>query len=125
SGRVTWSVSIVARHVLELEGYVKLAIQLRDELGHAAVALAGSRSLGLLHTHLTALTNTDAFLALQTELPVVRATLDRVRSVTIGINLTRDLSPDSATILSIDDKRVEGRAPLLDRLFGRGAAEKA
>ena len=125
SGRVTWSVSIVARRVLELEGYLKLAIQLRDELARAAGALAASRALGLLHAHLTALTNTDAFLALQAELPAVRATLDRVRSVTIGINLTRDLSPDSATILSIDSTRVEGRAPLLDRLFGRGAAEKA
>jgi hypothetical protein len=125
TGRATWSVSVVARRVMELEGYVKLATQLRDELERAPTARASSRALAALHDHLCALTGTAAFQALQDELPALRATLDRVRSVTIGINLTRDLSPDSATILSIDATRVEGRGALLDRLFGRGSTEKA
>jgi len=125
TGRATWSVSIVAKRVLELEAYVKLATLLRDELARARGTVARSRALRLLHGHLAALTGTPAFVALQRELPAVRATLDRVRSVTIGVNLTRDLSPDSATILSIDAVRVEGRGPLLDRLFGRGSSERA
>jgi hypothetical protein len=125
SGRVTWSVSIVAKRVLELEAYVHLASRLRDDLARSTTALQSSRALKLLHAHLVALTGTPAFTALAQELPAVRATLDRVRSVTIGINLTRDLNPDSATILSIDATRVEGRGPLLDRLFGRGSSERA
>ena len=125
TGRVTWSVSIVAKRVLELEAYVHLATRLRDDLSRATAALKRSRALALLHAHLAALTGTPAFAALQQELPAVRATLDRVRSVTIGVNLTRDLNPDSATILSIDATRVEGRGPLLDRLLGRGSSERA
>ncbi|HXI15896.1 MAG TPA: hypothetical protein VNM48_05950 [Chloroflexota bacterium] len=124
-GRATWSVTVIARRLMELEGYVRIATQLRDELARASGWLGRSRALRLLHAHLAALTGTAAFRALQEELPVLRATLDKVRSVTIGINLTRDLSPDSATILSISAERVEGRNPLLDRLFGRGSAEKA
>jgi hypothetical protein len=124
-GRTTWAVTVIARRILELEGYVGLATDLRDALERYSATISASRALTLLHQHLTALTATDAFLALERELPTVRATLDRVRSVTIGINLTRDLSPDSATIISFDSTRVEGRNPLLDRLFGRGAAERA
>jgi DNA mismatch repair protein MutS len=106
---------------------VRIATQLRDDLARAPGWLARSRALQGLHAHLVALTGTHAFRALQEELPRLRATLDRVRSVTIGINLTRDLSPDSATIISIDAQKVEGRSvlPLLDRLFGQGSAEKA
>ena len=125
TGRASWSVTIVAKRVMELEAYVKLATYLRDELAVAAATLRGSRALTLLHAHLVALTCTPAFVALEQELPVVRATLDRVRSVTIGVNLTRDLNPSSATILSIDATPVEGRGPLLDRLFGRGSSERA
>jgi hypothetical protein len=124
--RASWSVSIVARRVMELEAYVRVALQLQDELSRSrAVAHGTSAALCALHTHLAALTGSEQFRALRQELPRLRAILDRVRSVTIGINLTKDLSPDSATILAISAERVEGRSPLLDRLFGKGAAERA
>jgi DNA mismatch repair protein MutS len=56
--------------------------------------------------------------ALQTQLPALRATLASVRSVTIGVNIGPDLAPVSATILGFSDEAIEGRRALVWRLLG-------
>ena len=66
-----------------------------------------------------ALIQTPEFEALREELPGLQARLNSVQSVTIGVNVTQDLRPESATILSVDTEKVEGRGGLLARLFGR------
>lgn len=117
--RAAWTVSQIARRVQELENYVDIAVQLRQALEEAPLR---STALQALRGHVLQLTQTSQFRTLQEELPVLRATLERVGSITIGVNLTRDLSPDSATVLSIDRQKVEGRMPLLERLFGNNDA---
>jgi hypothetical protein len=117
--RAVWSISLIARRVAELERYVDVALQLRRALEGAPTRAA---ALDALRAAVVALTSTPEFRSLQAELPALRATLDRAGSVTIGINLADDLMPESATVLAISAKKLEGRAPLLDRLFGQGAA---
>ncbi|HEX2186055.1 MAG TPA: hypothetical protein VHN78_11185, partial [Chloroflexota bacterium] len=114
--RASWSVSQIARRVRELEQYVEATVQLQQCLEDARPSALAFR---LLRDHVRELTATPEFRALQAELPTLRATIDRARSVTIGINLTDDLSPDSATVIDVSAERVEGRAPLLERLFGK------
>jgi hypothetical protein len=109
-----WSVSRIARRVAELEHYVAGLLELRRALEDAAVRAPG---LTALRRYVLGLTDAPSFGVLRTELPPLRATLDRVRSVTIGVNLTQDLTPDSATVLGLDTRPLEGRATLLDRLF--------
>jgi hypothetical protein len=109
-----WSVSRIARRVAELEHYVAGLLELREALADAAVRAPG---LVALRRYVLDLTDAPSFRVLQAELPQLRATLDRVRSVTLGINLTQDLTPDSATVLGFDTRPLAGRASLLDRLF--------
>lgn len=99
----------------DLEVFVDAARRLADALAPAplrSVALEGLRQ----EAH--AITTTPTFQALEAELPVLRATLTQVKSVTVGINLTADLVPESATILAFSSERVEGRRGLLGRALG-------
>src|SRR5207249_11749034 len=91
----------------------------------AALEPANPRSSGLSTLRAQALERVGApeFQALAVALPELRATLDRIGSVTVGINFTRDLTPDSATILSITPEKIEGRGPFLDRLFGKAGSK--
>lgn len=113
--RAAWSVTQIARRVAELEHYVDALCRLRAALQQATVHATG---LAALRDYVLELTGARSFQSLQAELPGLRARLDKVGSATIGVNLSRDLSPDSATIMSIDEEKLEGRASLLDRLFG-------
>lgn len=118
--RHAWSVTVIARRVSELEDYVQVATDLLDALrGGTQAPPARAAALCALRDYLEAHTSTPSFRALQAELPRLRATLAQLGSITIGINLTKDLSPESATVLSLNTEKVEGRAPLLERLFGK------
>jgi hypothetical protein len=71
-----------------------------------------------MRRQLQALTGTEEFRALAAEIPELRKILDQARSITIGVNLSPDLMPESAAILSISPERIEGRHPILGRLLG-------
>ena len=118
--RGAWSVTQIARRVAELEHYVQAAAELRTALEAGQVRAA---SLKALHAYVLELTQTAEFQSLQTELPVLRSQLDRVGSITIGVNLSHDFSPESAVVLALDQGKVEGRASLIGRLFGRGGVQ--
>src|SRR5262249_52399354 len=75
--------------------------------------------------YVATLTASPTFVALEAELPGLRATLAEARSVTVGINLAGDLAPESATILSISSERVDGKHALLGRLLGGGDGRHA
>ncbi len=105
----------IARQLGDFELFVDVARQLGCALEAAPVRAA---ALTALRGYVQAITGAPAFLALEAELPGLRATLSRARSVTIGINLTPDLVPESATILSLSEERVEGARTLLGRLLG-------
>lgn len=120
--RHAWSITHIAFRLEQLERYVEIALRLRQVLADAPVR---ATSLLALRAHLDAVTAAPQFEALHAELPGLRAVLARVGSITIGINLTRDLLPEGATILSVSAEKVAGRAPLLERLLGRGSAGRA
>src|SRR5712691_9681501 len=105
----------VARRLADLELLVEVVGSLTDALHEAPVTSEGLRSVGLrLHD----LRGTPEFASLERELPGLRETLSSVRSVTVGVNLGPDLSPESATILELGTLPVEGRRRLLWRLLG-------
>ncbi|HEY8743928.1 MAG TPA: hypothetical protein VIU62_12555 [Chloroflexota bacterium] len=113
--REQWSVLQIAQRLAYLELYVDIALKLQ-----AAVEAAAIRSAGLtsLREHLRRLAATDEFQSLQRELPDMRVNLDEAGSITIGINLSRDLTPASATIMSVSAQKLEGRGTFLERLLG-------
>ena len=113
--REQWSVLQIAQRLAYLELYVDIALKLQ-----AAVETAVIRSAGLasLRDHLRRLAGTAEFQSLQRELPDMRANLDEAGSITIGINLSRDLTPASATIMSVSAQKLEGRGTFLERLLG-------
>lgn len=114
-----WELGQVVERLVELEMYVEAALGLSE-------ALAGARltapALQALRSAAGMLVGTDRFKTLQKELPSLRERVDGMQSITIGVNLSRDLRPESATILSIDSEKIEGRGGLLGRLLGRDAA---
>jgi hypothetical protein len=113
-----WTVGQLVQRLGELELYVDAATSL-DEALEASVLRAPA--LHALRTSVHALVRAPEFEALRAELPALRARLDEVQSITIGVNLSSDLCPESAAILSIDSKKIEGRGGLLERLLGHEA----
>jgi hypothetical protein len=107
----------IAHRLAGLEQFVETGRALEQ-----ALAAAGEPGPGLaaLRDWVAALTASPTFVALEAELPGLRATLAEARSVTVGINLGGDLAPESATILSINSERIDGKQALLGRLLGGG-----
>jgi ABC-type branched-subunit amino acid transport system ATPase component len=106
----------VAGRVAELETYVGAVRGLQAALAQAGDALqaTGWRALAAaLHE----LSSNPTFSALAAELPVLRAQLEQVGSVTLGINLDAQLRPESATLVSINRERYRGPRSLLGRLL--------
>lgn len=58
------------------------------------------------------------FQALQADLPELRAPLERITSLTVGINLDVELKPKSAVLLSINDYKVGANASWVLRVMG-------
>ena len=105
----------VARRLADLELLVEVVASLADALHETPVTSEALRSVG---TRLRDLRRTPEFVSLERELPALRERLDSVRSVTVGVNLGPDLSPESATILELGTAPIEGRRGLLWRLLG-------
>jgi DNA mismatch repair protein MutS len=109
------SVQRIAGRLAALELLVDVAQRLAAALDAATVQ---STALAALRAYLRAMTASTAFVALRAELPRLREVVSQVRSVTVGVNLTPDLLPESATILALNPERVQGRRTLLGRLLG-------
>lgn len=99
-----------------LDLFVDVVLLLRHALDRATPR---AQAWQALRADVQALTETPHFAALQAELPALREQLTAARSVTIGVNLSDQLLPESATLLSLDAERIEGRPGLLERLLGR------
>jgi DNA mismatch repair protein MutS len=107
----------VARRLIDLELLVDVVSRLADALDETPLRSEAFRSVGV---RLDQLRRSGPFVALERELPGLRATLASVRSVTVGVNLGPDLNPESATILDLGTEPIEGRRGLLSRLLGGG-----
>ncbi len=99
----------------ELELYLDLVEALNAALNAASLK---SEALQTLRDALRRLTQMPGFVELRTELPELRAPLQAVRSLTIGVNLDSDLRPEAAVLLSVNDQSYGESASLLDRLLG-------
>jgi DNA mismatch repair ATPase MutS len=111
------SLEHIARRLADLELLVESVARLSRALEQAEPASAGLRSVteGLIE-----LRSSVEFASLERELPRLREILSSVRSVTVGVNLGPDLSPESATILDLGTEPIEGRRGLLWRMLGAG-----
>jgi hypothetical protein len=109
------AVQRIVRQLGDLELFVDVARSLERALEAAPIQAA---ALNALRDAVRAIIAAPAFLALEAELPGLRDTLAQARSVTIAINLTPDLVPESATILALSTEPVEGSRTLLGRLLG-------
>ena len=99
----------------ELELYLDLVEALHTAL---SAAMLKSEALKRLLAGLDDLTQTPGFAEIKAELPELRAPLQAVRSLTIGINLDTDLRPEAAVLLSVNDHPYGESLSLLDRLLG-------
>jgi len=101
----------------ELEHYIRCV----TDLGKAFAGLPGLHSAGL--TRLRALVEDIAkdptYLKLEKELPGLLSTINRLQSITVGVNLNGGLLPFEATLISVNSKKFSG-GPFYDKLIGKG-----
>lgn len=108
---------LVPPRLSDLELYVDCVNDL-----HAALNIETDLRSDALRSLRDFLTDTRAdpeFQALAAELPALRAELDQVSSITVGINLDGDLRPQSATLVAINREPFTGPRTLAHRLLGR------
>ncbi len=115
-------IDVVVRRVAELELLVDVVRRSIEALRDNSIV---SNGLKTLRDQLEETRSAPEFQSLERELPSFRATLEKARSVTIGINLGPDLVPASATILDLSDTPIEGRRSLLWRLLGSSSGKDA
>ncbi|MBI5668184.1 MAG: hypothetical protein HZC41_09275 [Chloroflexi bacterium] len=111
------------RHVLlqtadrlaELDLYTGVVQELHDAL---QVAPLESPALVALRAGVATLLEDAAFQELRRDLPQLRAPLENIRSITVGINLDTQLLPASAVLLAVNDVKLGEAASLFNRLIG-------
>ena len=101
----------------ELDLYVQCMDQMADALIPQGEALR-SAGLCLLRDRVSAVCQTESFQTLRQSIPSLKSGMDKMASVTIGINLDEQLRPFEATIVSINERRFRG-SQLLQTLFSR------
>lgn len=106
-----------ADHLAELDSFVHVVEDLHTALSGARLQSDGLRQV---HENLKAVVADPNFQALQADLPELRRPLERITSLTIGLNLDVELKPASAVLLSINDYRVTSESSWLLRVMGVG-----
>lgn len=115
---------LIGGRMAELDNYLQCVEGLVAALD-AARDRVRATGLHTLRDYLVALQAEEEYQRLAAELPTLREQLDHASSVTIGINLSTDLQPESATILSVNPERFAGKGTFLERLFGEREANDA
>jgi DNA mismatch repair protein MutS len=103
----------------DLEHYVACV-----EALHAALSSEPPRSAALrgLRDYVTARRDSPEFQSLVAELPGLREQLNQAASITIGVNLDRDLRPVAVTLVAVNAEPFAGPRSLAQRLLGRSTA---
>lgn len=99
----------------ELDLYVTVVEDLYAALNAAVLA---APALLRLRQNLLTLLDDPNFQSLRDELPALRAPLERITSLTIGINLDTELKPISAVLMAINDQPITEQQSFLERLIG-------
>ncbi len=100
-------VSLVLSRLTELENYIECLSAL-DALLRERVASLDAKAWRALAAEARRIVNEPAFRQMTEELPKLRAEIRQVVSVTIGVNLSPDLKPVAATLLSLNKRRFRG-----------------
>lgn len=100
-------ISIVLSRLTELENYVECVQTLHALLKMNAPNLK-STGWASLYQQVDERINAPLFAQMAEELPALRANVREVVSVTIGVNLSPDLKPIGATLLSLNKTRFKG-----------------
>ena len=99
--------SLVLSRLTELENYVECVCAL-DALLQRFQGQLKARAWIELALVLGRTVNAPEFQQMAKELPALRANIREIVSVTIGVNLSPDLTPVAATLLSLNKKRFRG-----------------
>ncbi len=99
----------------ELDLYVTVVQALYAVLNAAALV---SPALLALRQNLLIPLDDPNFKRLREELPALRAPLERITSLTIGLNLDSELKPISAVLMAINDHPITEQQSFLERLIG-------
>ena len=100
-------VSLVLSRLSELENYVECATALDETLRRFQAQFKARAWIGLADAMRATVTD-PKFQELAAELPTLREHIREVVSVTIGVNLSPDLKPVAATLLSLNKQRFRG-----------------
>ncbi len=111
----------IGARVVELTAYVDAVELLRAALRGQGVR---SEALAALASDIEGIAVTAEFAALRQELPIWRHTLDEVRSVTVTINVSGAMEPESAVIVGFGPRQAEAADAALSRLLGEAAGER-
>lgn len=109
-----------ADRLTELDQYTEIVAGLHEALQQADLR---ADALITLRANLRALLEDENFQALRLELPRLRAPMENIASLTVGINLDADLQPVSAVLLSINERQMGEAVSLLERLIGARSDE--
>lgn len=124
--RSAWRDDPAILQVAERLSELDLLVTCSDGL---SAALEGSplQAPGLLRLRefVAELRATPDYQALAAALPELRARLDDLGSVTLGVNLDSQFQPESATILALNQGRFSGKGSLLERLLGARPSDEA
>jgi DNA mismatch repair protein MutS len=107
-----------ADRLAELDVYISAVQTLTEALENASL---DSDALRSLRGNLQALLNDPSFGSLREEMPALRAPLQHVASLTVGINLDSQLRPLSTVLLAINEHKMTEPSSLLSRLIGLSA----
>lgn len=111
----------IGARVVELGAYVEAVQLLRRALQGADVR---SPALRGLREDVAAAAGSAAFGALEAEIPRWRRTLDEVRSVTVAINVSPAMEPESAAIVGFSAQPAAAADAALARMLGPEAGER-
>jgi DNA mismatch repair protein MutS len=106
-----------ADQLFQLDAYVQVVQDLNAALGGATLE---SPPLLQVRDSLATLTADPNFQALRDELPELRAPLEQIASLTIGINLDLELRPISAVLLDIHAHKFGASQSWLEQVIGGG-----
>lgn len=105
----------------ELDLYITIVQGLSDCLRQASLK---SPALLKLRDSLKTLLEDASFQTLREDLPALRAPLEKITSLTIGINLDADLKPVAAVLMAVNNFQIGEPLSFLERLIGRAGADE-
>ncbi|MFQ3536658.1 MAG: hypothetical protein SNJ58_12350 [Aggregatilineales bacterium] len=107
-----------ADRLAELDLFINTAQTLYEALKRATLR---ATALTTLRDQLARLIADPNFIALREELPALQRPLQKLASLTIGVNLDAQLQPSAAVLLSINEQPFNEPRSLLSKLIGQRA----